>query len=135
MLRRQWIDESKPGFGRDELDEILPEADTNATVAPAALEKLDENTTREKHTEPEDTSDLAKETDALQLSSTEETGNGPDDDELDALLAEESMKQDEQPGSIFGAGASTSKSKPRDDDMNEFADEEALLAEMEGGWD
>ena len=57
-------------------------------------------------------------------------GDGPEDDDLDALMAE-AAEQDAGGSGSSGKGASQARPTPHTDD---FADEEAAMQELEGLW-
>jgi replication fork protection complex subunit Csm3/Swi3 len=63
--------------------------------------------------------------------------DGPDEDELDALLAEEEMMQAEETMQAKSTGAklaSTASKAPAPQDDNNFDDEMEAMAEMDGLW-
>lgn len=156
MLRKQWIVEDKPkpeGFEDVEpaVEEFEPrmggeQANANSPTAPAAarsragegssqLTPFEENslsrTTHPRSNEPEE-----DELDALLAEAPLRRSNGhgtlsyePGQDELDALLEDESMRASNQTNSIFGSAAAPSGH--REKQLNDFEDDEEALRELE----
>jgi replication fork protection complex subunit Csm3/Swi3 len=120
--RKAWIDEGKPrhttGQDGDDLDVAVP--DEAAAQAPAetmeGVEEVD-NTTRVQ---------LGSDVPVQRQTSVQPTAEEPDEDELDALLAE--SEQPAQPA----AKALPLQSVPTDDDP--FADEMEAMDGMEDMW-
>lgn len=92
MYRKSWIDEGKPGFvRREDVDDAFDAQDNAANAA---------NTTRPEHqisTNVEIDQDFDEDPSSMFFGETDEpttkTQDGPDDDELEALLAQEEDHQ------------------------------------------
>jgi len=112
MMRKEWIDESKP--------KPVQEPD-DMDVADEDAEQVSENT----RPEPEQTEGAEDGDQAPQQIPDEE----PEEDELDALLAESAPAAGGHT-SLFGSGShAQSRTKPPEPDT--FADEEELMAGMD----
>lgn len=127
IYRREWIRESKPkAHRRSDDDEGADEDFVAAPVAGVTIEQMEglqlENTSGSSR--KEEMPDAAQTT-APGAARNVEDGD-PDEDELDALLAETAGPEPVAPA------PSASKSAPADNDP--FAAEMEAMADMEGMW-
>jgi replication fork protection complex subunit Csm3/Swi3 len=121
MMRKDWLDEGKPrrtAEQDEDAEEAQPEK-TPAQQSTAEMEGLEKNgdvshsRATDEHQEPS-------------RAPPDGTGDDPDDDELDALLAES-----EQPGTA--SKTLPSRTAPIENDP--FADEMEAMEDMDGMWD
>ncbi|OAP60546.1 hypothetical protein AYL99_05548 [Fonsecaea erecta] len=129
IMRKEWIDEGKPGYIRDrEANKIADrekEADKEADDLFVGVQPAADNVGPEAAN-----ADVGPEDDSLfvpdlhnNADNGEDDGILPDDDELDALLAEQETRITTRPVAV---------SKPTEDDDSEGDDDlDALLAEQE----
>ena len=116
-MRKQWIDEGKP---RHAEDEGQPEEHHDMTGGKTPIETNPGPTTDDNH----DTAEQRNEAERLAASRTEDPVEGPEEDELDALLAEEAA--------IFAPPAQ--KSKPVVEQRDEFEDDMEAMEAMDDMW-
>lgn len=148
----EWIDEGKPKpYRDDEEDDVLADLDgvqgRDATVFPARVAPIFQQSARasERPKTPQPADDLfgdgvPDEDDiydatpkAPRTAAGPATGGEPDDDELDALMAEEETSRTAPSTSLFGDGSRAAKFPPRPkaapaDDEDDL---DALMAEAE----
>ncbi|KAF1837004.1 Swi3-domain-containing protein [Decorospora gaudefroyi] len=124
-MRKDWIDEGKPRRTRaqdDEDDDVVPEQmpAAQATEAMEGVEQSGRHVESRRHSEQ----------DPARNQPDDETaptgGDEPDDDELDALLAESEQVSTVAPKTL------PSRTIPTQDDP--FADEMEAMADMEDMW-
>jgi replication fork protection complex subunit Csm3/Swi3 len=126
MMRKDWIDEGKPRRSRQDDEEDLPEdvpTEANTEEGANAMEGLEGHLNNEEAEHvPEREEHMRDQPNQI---SKPTTGDNPDDDELDALLAE--SLQPEIP---------TSKTLPvrTAADADPFADEMEAMADMDDMW-
>lgn len=122
-MRREWIDEGKPRVIEEPEEETPALAATTGSVDAPHILHDEANTSVLDHTE-------AVMSGALPTAGSNEPleRDGPEEDELDALLAEDGAAGRE-PYSIFGTGIQLPRSEPPD--KQDFDDEEEAMAGME----
>ncbi|KAL2355285.1 chromosome segregation in meiosis protein 3 [Cryomyces antarcticus] len=111
MMRKQWIDEGKPGATVEDHTEVQLESITNEGLP------LDE----------------------VQTSGRGERRIDPDEDELDALLAEDTLRNDParndpETSSLFGTGYTNATHKTRPSGEDDFDDEMEAMVGMDDMW-
>ncbi|KAF2097938.1 Swi3-domain-containing protein [Rhizodiscina lignyota] len=146
MMRKEWIDEGKPKVQATEQEDEEQQGDD---MNPAASETAASEPTGNKQTaQPENPSRSTAGDSGAESGSEGRIGaNGasserpepveqPDDDELDALLAESANKDagTTHHSSLFGNGAATSDAQQGRVQEDEFADEMDAMAEMDDMW-
>lgn len=134
LMRREWIDEGKTKALVPGINEDMTIADEEAASAAAqAPRDTDRTDFPHEQREAESPSEVAV---------TVTTGNGrrrnqsreeePEDDELDALLAEETAAREPvHRKSLFGSGTLPGEDRPSAQEADTFADEEEAMAGME----
>lgn len=122
LMRREWIEESKPKPANDSSDEeeVVEEAQTTAQ----------DSTSR-----PDvDVSESVQQSHGPVMSGANgespHVPDAPNDDELDALLAEESLAATE-PASLFGNGNPVRLNETQPPERVDFADEEEAMADID----
>jgi replication fork protection complex subunit Csm3/Swi3 len=144
LKRMEWIDEGKPKPPQDNEDEDIfgqPEEQRDPARFPARVAPIFQNATSNRPSTP-DIDDLfgggeddiydatprapkSVATAQLATGASAQQGGEPDEDDLDALMAEEEASRT-IPTSIFGNGGATAKrAEPDEDDLD------ALMAEEE----
>lgn len=124
-MRKEWIDEGKPKHAAETDSEDDGTANPVEAVEQSIeqMEGLQMESTSEDHT-PKRQEELSRQTkDSARAPSNEE----PDEDELDALLAETSA-----PNALMTSASQPPKIVSTEDDM--FADDMEAMAELEGMW-
>ena len=126
IMRKDWIDEGKPrrATGRDEDDDDVAQEETAAQQTTEDMDGVENTAQGEAMNGPEQ--HASAQNTAVDLTGPTTDGD-PDDDELDALLAES-----EQPGPATHKALPT-RSIPAQDDP--FADEMEAMAGMDDMWD
>lgn len=140
-MRKQWIDEGKPkGSVEDDRDvSSLEDGQDNAETLQAAERGQTSNATARRnspsrHTEhdaqgagdPADTREEPRQ--------AHNNGGEPDEDELDALLAEGPMRDNHLGASLFGGGPASTSVRSNYHEDDEFADEMEIMAGMGDMW-
>ncbi|OCL07780.1 Swi3-domain-containing protein [Glonium stellatum] len=137
MMRREWIEEGKPKA----TEEIDPEENNQAEEEDSTTSRREadiEHNSPMERTSAETVSEIPVPGDVAETiegPTSSDAGAGPDDDELDALLAEESALG--PPGNnslISGAAIPSRPPKPTAAQDDEFADDLDAMAEMDGLW-
>ena len=134
MMRKEWIDEGKPRASTEmeHDDEDVPMPDRQAENEDAAeLERdtLGANVRGVESAHIDGDQPTAPQLDAHLT--REAKVNEPDEDELDALLAEEDEGNDK---SLNGATTITVPHRPAPPEEEEFEEDLDAMAEMEGLW-
>ena len=122
MMRKDWLDEGKPRRTTEQ-DEDADEAQPEKTPAQQSTEEMEgvEKNGDASHSRPMDDHQEPS------RAAVPTAGNDPDDDELDALLADS-----EQPGT---AASKTLPSRTAPIENDPFADEMEAMEDMDGMWD
>ncbi len=128
IMRKDWIDEGKPRRSRESDDENVDEVVLDTTEKQKDQDK--EDAEREEATVRSDSDSNRHDLPPHQSRSGAElgAGNAPDEDELDALLAESTEVNDR------GVRTLPTRPAPPDED-DPFADEMEAIADMDGAWD
>ncbi|KAF2653255.1 Swi3-domain-containing protein [Lophiostoma macrostomum CBS 122681] len=126
-MRKEWINESKPRHTAGDSDEE-EEVDAQASTT-VAQPDLMEGVQSEQRTQDADTAEREQESNQLGLEPTPTPSGAaePDDDELDALLAEEAETN-------RLAQATTMPSQRPAVERDAFADEMEAMADMDDFW-
>ncbi|KAH7018232.1 replication fork protection component Swi3-domain-containing protein [Microdochium trichocladiopsis] len=149
MKRVEWINEGKPQSSRPEEDDVFGgggEEQRDAAVFPAKVAPIFQNQAsgRPKTPTPADVPDdeddlygaTPKATNSVRPTGNSLFGNGgddaPDDDDLDALMAEEEAQRTGSV-SLFGNGGNVSSRPAQKLAPDEDDDLDALMAEYEAG--
>jgi replication fork protection complex subunit Csm3/Swi3 len=124
IMRKDWIDEGKPRrtVTRDEedADDIMPDR-LSAELARGTMESVEQRIeTREENPSRKEQAQ------AQEQISSDAAGADPDDDELDALLAESAHHETSAPKTLPVRTAET--------EHDPFADEMEAMADMEDMW-
>lgn len=127
IMRKDWIDEGKPRRAteqeeHDDVDQLPPTA-AHPEESADTVQGVDDPTENNdaSHTDAE-----RRDQTATSRRTTPQSGHDPDEDELDALLAEGAPDASNVPTSL------PSRTKMADDDP--FADEMEAMADMEEMW-
>lgn len=126
IMRKDWINEGKPRgtAGQDESDvDELPPTGTVPDDSMDTMQGLEEST---RSSEPSYIEGERPSQAQSQTKTTFQVGNDPDEDELDALLAESAPDASVMPKSL------PSRNKDAEDDP--FADEMEAMADMDDMW-
>jgi replication fork protection complex subunit Csm3/Swi3 len=124
-MRKEWIAEGRPKAGEsDPEDNDVVAAETTGDQDAERMEGVEEENMAQEN-EPQ----TSKENDVPQqiLDTSKALEDDPDEDELDALLADNAA-----PGTSFASTAL--RPKPAAFEEDNFEDDEDAMAEMEGMW-
>ena len=136
MMRKEWIEEGKPKAAKEIDQEENNHNEEDATTSRSEV-NAEQNTPTERTTVETDseTPVLDDATITIEEPTNNDTGASPDDDELDALLAEESaLGPLDNNLLISGIAIASRPSKPMAMQDDEFADDIEAMAEMDGLW-
>lgn len=134
-LRAEWINESKPKTGLDEISDHENESPVAQAGAKDTISQRESNLFPNTHPQPILTDDLPAESDvaAEETSGQDQAENQstgfPDEDELDQLLADEAIF-DEMPDRNSFTLPVAQNPKPSHTAYDNFADEEDIMREM-----
>ncbi|KAF1986973.1 Swi3-domain-containing protein [Aulographum hederae CBS 113979] len=139
MMRKQWIDEGKPRENTEQEadEEPTPDAVEPSATSPAAASKRNNTIDMPDGMGAQDGGNESTQIQEGQSSRPGEDAHEPDDDELDALLAQESMHDTRPSTSLFGTGAAqmpTRKPEPPPVDDDDFADDLEAMAGLDDDW-
>jgi hypothetical protein len=127
MERKQWIDEGKPKFALADADNIAVGND----AANRGIAADSESRNPESLMAVNNTSNSTVETHSADNHNPARGITEPDEDELDALLAEGAQQSSNQNGGTVQAGSAEDSATGTEPSFNDFEDEEAILREME----
>lgn len=141
MMRKQWIDEGKPkGSVEDDRNaSSLEDGQDNAETVQAVEKGQTCNATARRNSPSIQTEHAAQGTrDTADIQEeprqAHDSGGEPDEDELDALLAEEPMRGNHLGVSLFGGGPASTSARSKHHGDDEFADEMEIMAGMGDVW-
>lgn len=141
MMRKEWINEGKPKRSTEEdrdsliLEDVHDDPETGNAGERGQTSNIGTNGDSPSR-EAEQNSPHTREAEDTQNNSrqAQDGGGEPDEDELDALLAEDSMQGNAPSASLFGTGSVSTSAKAKHQEEDEFADEMEAMAGMDDMW-
>jgi replication fork protection complex subunit Csm3/Swi3 len=145
VMRKAWIDESKPNASLEEEEAeherlpatVNPGSQPTATAVMHANMSAAEASPRPNTGQPENDIISKRRTNGLGPSASspgEEVRGAPDEDELDALFAEESMQSESRLGSSLEMTPSLGVHRPKPPPEQSYDDDEEAMMEMDAFW-